>query len=82
MLFRSHITIVSDMILPRVFTHLPKLYNGKIKTIRQVSTVVGKTVSATSSDRVLLDVDGEQPGFLPATIEIVPAAIRMITQRG
>ncbi len=77
-----HITIVSDMTLPRVFTHLPKLYNGKIKTIRQVSTVVGKTVSATSSDRVLLDVDGEQPGFLPATIDIAPAAIRMITQRG
>lgn len=76
-----HITIIGEMILPRVFTHLPKLYNGKIKSIRQVSTLVGKNVRATTNERVLLDVDGEQPGCLPASIEIVPAAIRMITQK-
>jgi len=76
-----HITIIGDMILPRVFTHLPKLYNGRIKSIRQVSTVVGRRVRATTRERVLLDVDGEQPGCLPATLEIVPAAIRMIVQR-
>jgi diacylglycerol kinase family enzyme len=28
---------------------------------------------------VLLDVDGEQPGRLPATFEILPGAVRMMS---
>jgi diacylglycerol kinase (ATP) len=73
-----HVTVIGHMILPLVFWHLPKLYTGKIKTIRQVSMKTGKKVCARSEQRVLLDVDGEQPGTLPAEVEIVPAAIKMI----
>jgi diacylglycerol kinase family enzyme len=38
----------------------------------------GRNVNANSDQRVLLDIDGEQPGTLPAELEIVPAAISMI----
>ena len=34
-------------------------------------------VLAESDERVLLDVDGEQPGMLPATFECLPGAIRI-----
>jgi diacylglycerol kinase (ATP) len=73
-----HVTVIGAMSLPLVFWHLPKLYTGKIKSIRQVSMQTGRNVNANSDQRVLLDIDGEQPGTLPAELEIVPAAISMI----
>lgn len=73
-----HVTVIGAMTLPLVFWHLPKLYTGKIKSIRQVSMTTGTRVSAMSEQRVLLDIDGEQPGTLPAELEIVPAALNMI----
>jgi diacylglycerol kinase (ATP) len=76
-----HVTVIGAMILPMVFWHLPKLYTGKIKTIRQVSMLTGKKAFASSEQRVLLDVDGEQPGTLPAEMEIVPGALKMIMKR-
>jgi diacylglycerol kinase family enzyme len=35
----------------------------------------------TSPDKVRIDLDGEQPGFLPALFEIQPSAIEFITPR-
>jgi len=72
------VTVIGAMPLPLVFWHLPKLYTGKIKNIRQVSMTTGTKVSAMSEQRVLLDIDGEQPGTLPAELEIVPGALKMI----
>jgi YegS/Rv2252/BmrU family lipid kinase len=73
-----HVTVIGAMILPLVLLRLPKLYNGKIKTIPQVLVATGKKVSISSPERVLFDIDGEQPGMLPAELEIVPAAIALI----
>jgi len=73
-----HVTVIGAMSLPLVFWHLPKLYTGKIKVISQVSMRTGKRVTAASEQRVLLDIDGEQPGTLPAELEIVPGALKMI----
>ena len=73
-----HVTVIGAMNLLLVFWHLPKLYNGKIKSIRQVSMQTGRMVTAASEQRVLLDIDGEQPGTLPAEMEIVPEAISII----
>ncbi len=38
-----------------------------------------RTVVATSIERVLLEVDGEGVGCLPATFEILPGALRLKT---
>jgi diacylglycerol kinase family enzyme len=73
-----HVTVIGAMSLPLVFWHLPKLYTGKIKVISQVSMQTGKRVTAASEQRVLLDIDGEQPGTLPADLEIIPSALKMI----
>jgi len=54
------------------------IYDGKHVEMEKVESFRAKRVEATSiDDRVLLDVDGEQPGMLPATFEIQPGAIRM-----
>ncbi len=47
----------------------------------KIELMYGKRISVTSTDQVRLDVDGEQPGFLPALFEIQPSAIEFITPR-
>ena len=74
-----HVTVIGDLTLPKVFLNLPKLYNGKIYQVAEVSSFVGKRVEASSDQRVLLDVDGEQIGALPVVIEMVPRAVSLIT---
>jgi diacylglycerol kinase (ATP) len=73
------VTVIGDLTLPEVFLNLPKLYNGKIYEVAKVRSFVGKRVEASSDQKVLLDVDGEQIGTLPVVIEIVPRAVSLIT---
>jgi YegS/Rv2252/BmrU family lipid kinase len=73
-----HVTIIGELSLPEVLYNLPKLYNGKILQVKQVRSLTGKIVEAFSEARVLLDVDGEQPGCLPVKIEIIPSALRIL----
>ena len=72
-LFR--ITVVGDLTLTRVFANLHNLYNGKIYGVRGVKSLTGRRIEAFSSQRVLLDLDGEQPGSLPLTARILPRAL-------
>ena len=70
---------------------------GKIETIQGIGTMTrgahldehnpkmqlmyGKRISVTCSEKVRIDLDGEEPGFLPALFEIQPSAIEFITPR-
>jgi len=72
------VTVVGDLSLAGVFRNLHNLYNGKILQVQKVFGLKGKTLSASSDQRVLLDVDGEQPGTLPVTVEVIPEAINII----
>jgi len=73
-----HVTVIGDLRLPEVFWHLPKLYTQRIGDIRKVRMATCRKIEASSGGRVLLDVDGEQPGTLPARFEIVPAALNIL----
>jgi YegS/Rv2252/BmrU family lipid kinase len=74
-----HVTLIGDLSLAEVFYYLPKLYNGKILEVKRVRSLTGRKVEAFSDARVLLDVDGEQPGCLPVEIEIIPSALRLLS---
>jgi YegS/Rv2252/BmrU family lipid kinase len=74
-----NVTVIGDLTIPEIFLNLPKLYNGKINDIDSVTTLAGEKVKALSSQQVLLDVDGEQPGMLPIVIGIVPDGLNIIT---
>ena len=75
-----HVTIIGDLTIPEVFLNLSKLYNGRIYDIDKVMTRTCKKVAAISDDRVLLEVDGEQPGMLPMVVKIAPGALQIITK--
>jgi YegS/Rv2252/BmrU family lipid kinase len=74
-----NVTIIGDLTIPEVFLNLSKLYNGRIYDINKVITLTVKKVAAISEDRVLLEVDGEQPGMLPIVVKTVPGALKIIT---
>jgi YegS/Rv2252/BmrU family lipid kinase len=52
-----------------------KLYDGTHLELEGAHSFRARRVEARSEDRVLLDMDGEQPGTLPATFEILPRAL-------
>ena len=74
-----HITIIGDLTIPEVFLNLSKLYNGRIYNIDKVVNKTCKKVAAISDDRVLLEVDGEQPGMLPIVVKIEPGVLNIIS---
>ncbi|HEY6004483.1 MAG TPA: diacylglycerol kinase family protein [Anaeromyxobacter sp.] len=55
------------------------LYDGTHVTLRNTEVLRARTVEAEpiGDEPVLLDVDGEQPGRLPARIRILPGALRV-----
>ncbi len=75
-----NVTIIGDLTIPEVFLNLSKLYNGRIYDIDKVMTLKGKKVAAISDDRVLLEVDGEQPGMLPIVVKTVHGALNIISK--
>ena len=72
------LTVIGDMNIAEVFWNLPRLYNGTIYEHNKITKLTGHHITASSVQSVLIDMDGEQPGRLPVTVEIVPSAIRII----
>ncbi len=57
------------------------IYTGKHQHHEDVRIVRCKKLTATpatAGEKVFIDLDGEQPGVLPATWEIVPAAVDLL----
>jgi diacylglycerol kinase (ATP) len=73
-----HVTVIGDLSVPEVFLNLPRLYNGRILQVKNVRSVTGKKIEASSQQRVLLDIDGEQLGTLPVAIDLLPGALNLI----
>ncbi len=71
------ILIIEDVNLLTSLTSIPKLYKGTHIENPNVEFLRGKTVVAESSEVVLLDVEGEHGGRLPAKFDILPAAINV-----
>lgn len=63
----------------REVSSISDLYQGRILSWPSVMHTRGKVVEAVplSHEPVLLDVDGEQPGRLPARFSILPGALRL-----
>jgi diacylglycerol kinase family enzyme len=57
-----------------------RMYDGTLLSVPGVGHQRGRRVVAESVDpneHVLLDIDGEAPGRLPATFELHPGALRL-----
>ncbi|MCA9564592.1 MAG: hypothetical protein KC561_13940, partial [Myxococcales bacterium] len=55
-----------------------KTYKGTHTQLPEMITVRGREMTITSSQECLMDCDGEAPGGAPATVDLIPAAIRML----
>lgn len=59
--------------------NIPRMYRGTQDKHPAVRYQQAKRVTVSSSERVVVSPDGELAGVLPATMEIVPRAIRIVT---
>lgn len=76
------IVSVGDLSTFKLMTSAPRLYWGSHLSMSEVSHTLAKKVvvrAANRADEVALEVDGELPGRLPATFQIVPEALRVRT---
>lgn len=70
-----HGTIWSGYGLGTFLFRQPGIFSGAHVGWAGTSTFTARRVEVDGDQRVLIDVDGEQPGMLPVTIEVVPSAI-------
>ena len=71
---------VGDLGAFKIFTNAPRLYFGVHLGMQQVGhTLAAKVVAraANKGEEIAIEVDGELPGRLPATFQIVPKALRV-----
>lgn len=71
---------IGDLSALKIFTSAPRIYTGSHLSMPEVSHTLARKITVRASDRdaeVALEVDGELPGRLPATFQIIPEALRV-----
>jgi YegS/Rv2252/BmrU family lipid kinase len=71
---------VGDLGAMKIFTSAPRVYRGSHLSMPEVSHGLARKVTVKPAERgalVDLEVDGELPGRLPATFQIIPEALRV-----
>lgn len=71
---------IGDLGAARILANAPRLYVGAHLNMSEVGHALAAKVSARSVDKnqsIEVEVDGEIPGHLPATFQILPKALRV-----
>ncbi len=71
---------IGDIGAARILTNAPRLYLGAHLSIPGVGhALASKVIARPANDdqRIEIEVDGEIPGSLPATFQILPRALRV-----
>lgn len=76
---RLDVVNIGDIGTARIFLNGYSLYNGTHLDLPEVKSTLARRIDirAASGADVHLETDGELPGKLPATYEIVPSALRV-----
>jgi diacylglycerol kinase (ATP) len=77
---RFDIITIGDLGALKILANAPRLYLGKHLNMEQVHHQLAARLTARPAKRdaiVLIEVDGELPGRLPATFEILPRSLRV-----
>jgi diacylglycerol kinase (ATP) len=78
------IVVVQKLSFLKILTHGPRLYSGTHLGLPEVQHArIGRVMAhpANPEQRILVEVDGETPGYLPATFEVVPSALTVRVPR-
>lgn len=71
------ILVLDDMTFLESLANIPRLYKGTHIEHPKVECFRGKTLIAESDEDVLIDIEGEHGGLLPARFEIIPSSINV-----
>jgi len=69
--------MLKEISLVKFLWHLPKIYMGTHLKLPVVYFQKVRKFTALSSEQVILDIDGESPGTLEATFEILPRILKL-----
>ena len=69
--------MLKEISVAKFLWHLPKIYKGTHLKIPEVYFQKVRKFTALSSEQVILDIDGESPGYLEATFEILPRILNL-----
>jgi diacylglycerol kinase family enzyme len=72
------VVVLGDLGKLDLVRNVPKVYDGSHITHPKVSMMRARRVEIASPDRVLLQADGEVLGTAPASLVVVPGALRLI----
>jgi diacylglycerol kinase (ATP) len=71
---------IGDLGAPRILANAPRLYLGAHLGMSEVGQTLASKITARAlykDQRIEFEVDGELPGHLPATFQILPKALRI-----
>lgn len=74
------VVTIGDLGPLKIFTNAPRLYLGAHLSMPEVGHALAKTITArpaNKTEEVAIELDGELPGRLPATFQILPDALRV-----
>ena len=69
--------ILKEISVAKFLWHLPKIYKGTHLKIPEIFFQKVRKFTAESSEQVILDIDGESPGYLGATFEVLPKILNL-----
>jgi len=71
------VVLIGDVTKRDFVTTAPKLYKGTYLSHPKVELLRSRTVTVDATERLPIELDGEQVGTTPVRFEIVPAALRV-----
>ncbi len=72
------IILINDMKKMELLKCLPQVYSGKHRNHPKVKIFKGQKVDIACSQKIWMEMDGETPGTSNLSIELIPAAIRLV----
>lgn len=72
------IVFAPDLSKLKLFSSIPSIYRGTHLAIKDLQYFRGKKITITSPEKILIEMDGETPGWTPLEVEIIPRALKII----
>jgi len=73
------VVTIKDVNKLRLIYNFPKLYKGTHVTHPKVDIYKAKSVDVQTSEKLLLQLDGEVVGEAPASFRVIPSALRVVS---
>jgi YegS/Rv2252/BmrU family lipid kinase len=73
------LTVIKDIPKSKILRKIPTLFTGKIHEVKEVMQTRARVIEISADPESFVEVDGEAVGFSPIRVEVIPAAIRVIT---